>query len=146
ERLNGYCKGVKFHGVYEHSPINNPAYAPALEILNDREALLLVHCGRFREGMRESDTSYLHALDIARAYPRIKVTLGHMGGGDSTVIRRCIADSKDSPNVYYETSGITTPFMLEWALKHVPADRILFGSDAPWCSFRSRYYNVEDAN
>jgi predicted TIM-barrel fold metal-dependent hydrolase len=23
-------------------------------------------------------------------------------------------------------------------------DRILFGSDAPWCSFRSMFYGVED--
>jgi predicted TIM-barrel fold metal-dependent hydrolase len=142
---NGY-RGVKFHGVFEKRPVSDPAYAPILELLNNNESILLVHCGRFKEGMRESNTSYYHALDAAQKYPKLKVILAHMGGADSTVIKRCLQDSHAIQNIYYDTSGITTPLILEHALRIVDKEKILFGSDSPWCSFRSRYYNIEDAN
>ena len=146
KELNNGCRGVKFHGVFEKAPVSDPAYAPVLELLNNNESILLVHCGRYKEGMRESNTSYYHALDVAQKYPKLKVILAHMGGADSTVIRRCLRDSRAFQNVYYDTSGITTPLILEHALKMVDKEKILFGSDSPWCSFRSRYYNIEDAN
>jgi predicted TIM-barrel fold metal-dependent hydrolase len=145
ELKNGLC-GVKFHGVFEKAPVSDPAYAPVLELLNKNESILLVHCGRYKEGMRESNTSYYHALDMAQKYPKLKVILAHMGGADSTVIRRCLRDSQAFRNIYYDTSGITTPLILEHALKIVDKEKILFGSDSPWCSFRSRYYNIEDAD
>jgi predicted TIM-barrel fold metal-dependent hydrolase len=146
KELKNGCLGVKFHGVYEKTPVSDPAYAPVLELLNENEAILLVHCGRYREGMRESNTSYYHALDVAQKYKKIKVILGHMGGSDSTIIKRCLRDSQPFRNVYYDTSGITTPLIVEYALNMIDKEKILFGSDSPWCSFRSRYYNIEDAN
>lgn len=146
KELNNGCRGVKFHGVFEKRPVSDPAYASVLELLNNNESILLVHCGRYKEGMRESNTSYYHALDMAQKYPKIKVILAHMGGADSTVIKRCLLDSQAFRNVYYDTSGITTPFIVEHALNMVDKEKILFGSDSPWCSFRSRYYNIEDAN
>ena len=52
--------------------------------------------------------------------------------------------SKDVKNIWFETSGITTPFRIENAVEEIGPERILFGSDAPWCSFRSIFYGVED--
>jgi predicted TIM-barrel fold metal-dependent hydrolase len=146
KELNNGCLGVKFHGVYEKTPVSNPIYAPVLELLNENGAILLVHCGRYREGTRESNTSYYHALDVAQKYQKIKVILGHMGASDSTIIKRCLHDSQSFRNIYYDTSGITTPLIVEYALNMIDKEKILFGSDSPWCSFRSRYYNIEDAN
>jgi predicted TIM-barrel fold metal-dependent hydrolase len=145
-KTNGFCKGIKFHGVFEQTPISDPVYESALELLNDYNALLLIHCGRFKEGLRESNTSYLHALDIAKKYPKITIILGHMGGGDTTIIKHCLNDAKGLSNIYYDTSGLTTPYALEYALRVVNRSKFLFGSDAPWCSFRSKFYNVEDAH
>jgi predicted TIM-barrel fold metal-dependent hydrolase len=145
-KTNGFCKGIKFHGVFEQAPLSDPVYEPVLELLNDYNALILVHCGRFKEGARESNSSYLHALDVAKKYPKIKIILGHMGGGDTTIIKRCLNDAKGMDNIYYDTSGLTTPYALEYALTLVDRSKFLFGSDAPWCSFRSKFYNVEDAH
>jgi predicted TIM-barrel fold metal-dependent hydrolase len=69
-----------------------------------------------------------------------------MGGTDTTVCKNAIQAAVDIPNVYFDTSGITTPYIIEYALTYLKPERILFGSDAPWCSFRAMYHNVIDAN
>lgn len=141
---NGYV-GVKFHGTYENLPITDSTYKPILEILNEKEALLLVHTGRFKDGDISSNTSYLHAVNVAKTYPKIKVILAHMGGNDTAIVKKALDASKDVKNIWFETSGITTPFRIERAVEEIGPERILFGSDAPWCSFRSIYYGVEDS-
>lgn len=139
------CWGVKFHGTYENLPISDPIYRPVLEVLNDNASLLLVHTGRFRDGDITSNTSYLHALNVAKLFPKIKVILAHMGGNDTTIVKKALEESRDIRNVWFETSGITTPYRVERAVDVIGPERILFGSDAPWCSFRSMYYGVEDS-
>ena len=137
--------GCKFHGSYEPFPINQRPYSLLLEVLNVQRQILLIHCGRYKEGSYESKTSYLYALDVAKMYPKIKVICAHMGGTDTTVCKKAINAAVPIPNVYFDTSGITTPYIIEYALTYLQPERILFGSDAPWCSFRSMYYNVIDA-
>lgn len=147
EKLLGNSRivGVKFHGSYENTPVSSPIYSSIMEILNERESALLVHTGRYKDASLESNTSYLHGIQIARTYPKIKVIFAHMGGSDTTIIKRALQDSKDIPNIYFDTSGITTPYAIEYAVRIIDIRRILFGSDEPWCSFMSMYYNVADA-
>ena len=137
--------GGKFHGAYNDAPVSSGIYHHVMEYIESKGAWLMVHCGRYLEGSRRSNTSYIHALDVAKTYPGIKVIMAHMGGTDTTVCKNAIVDSRDEDNVYFDTSGITTPSIIEFALKHVNSDRILFGSDSPWCSFNAMYYTVMDA-
>lgn len=142
---NGRIVGVKFHGSYENLPVLSSTYRPVMELLNDKGAILLVHTGRYKDASPESNTSYLHALEVARQYPKAKVVLAHMGGSDTYIIKKALQDAKDMPNVYFDTSGITTPYIIEHAVKVIDARRLMFGSDEPWCSFMSMYYNIIDA-
>ena len=137
--------GCKFHGTYEGRTVSDNFYHPIMQYLNDNNAVLVIHCGRYKEGHFRSNTSYVHALAVAQKYPGIKVIMAHMGGSDTTICKKAIQNSKDCNNVYFDTSGITTPYIIEYALTYLQPERILFGSDAPWCSFRSMYYNVIDA-
>jgi predicted TIM-barrel fold metal-dependent hydrolase len=130
--------GCKYHGSYLGSPIHP---CQLLEDIN----LVMVHCGRYKEGRKESNTSYLHALEVAKSYPKLKVIMAHMGGTDTNVCKVAIEDSRDYDNIYFDTSGITTPYIIEYALENIPSNRILFGSDAPWCSFLAMYHTVLDA-
>lgn len=141
---DGYV-GVKFHGTYENLPISDDTYKPVLEVLNEKEALLIVHTGRFKDGDISSNTSYLHAVNVAKEYPKIKVILAHMGGNDHSVVKKALDASKNVKNIWFETSGITAPIRVEKAVEEIGPERILFGSDAPWCSFRSIFYGVEDS-
>ena len=136
--------GVKYHGVYNKLPVTsiNPKQ---LEALDKHESILLVHCGRYLEGDIKSHSSYLHGLEVARQYPNIKVILAHMGGTDTTVCKKAITHARGLYNVWFDTSGITTPSIIEYACEHIPYTRILFGSDLPWCSFNAMYFTVMDA-
>jgi predicted TIM-barrel fold metal-dependent hydrolase len=144
--LNKKMIGVKFHGYYEGYPVSAKCYQPIMELLSQKQGILLVHTGRYKDGAIESNTSYLHAIDVARNYNKVKVIMAHMGGSDTTIAKKAIVDSKELSNVYFDTSGITTPHVIEYALKYIDSRKIIFGSDEPWCSFRSMYYNIIDAN
>jgi len=137
--------GVKFHGVFENQKVSAKIYEPIMELLADKKAILLIHCGRFKDGSPLSNSSYVHALKIAKKFHKIKVILAHMGGNDTCVVKKAIKAAKNIPNAYFDTSGISTPYRVELGVKMVGAERIIFGSDFPWCSHRSMYYGVEDA-
>jgi len=142
---NSRVIGAKFHGSFENTPVSSSVYSPLMKVLNEKEAILLIHAGRYKDASLESNTSYLHAIELAKSYPKIKVILAHMGGTDTSIIKRAVQDSKDIPNIYFDTSGITTPYIIEYATRVIDVKRILFGSDEPWCSFMSMYYNIIDS-
>lgn len=145
KELGSGIVGVKFHGVFEKKSVADPVYEPALELLDKKRSILLVHCGRFKDGSPESNSSYIHTLEVAKKYPNIKVIFGHMGGNDTGIVKAAVTAAKDLQNTFFETSGITTPLRVEYAVDVLGSKRVLFGSDFPWCSFRSMYYGVEDA-
>lgn len=132
--------GVKYHGAYLKKPID--AFDPNLVKFEH----FLIHCGMYLNGSSESDTSYRHALNFASFNPQAKIILAHMGGSINPIIKKVIRDSQSFDNVWLDTSGITNPLIVEYAVKNFREDRIMFGSDIPWCSFDSQLYNVLDAD
>ena len=93
----------------------------------------------------KSNTSYLYGLKVAKKFPNIKIILAHMGGNDTSIVKKAVHDAKDMNNVYFDTSGISTPYRVEYAIDVIGSKRIIFGSDYPWCSFRGNFYNIEDS-
>lgn len=64
--------------------------------------------------------------DLARRHPDAKIIMAHLEGSGP----RGILDVADLPNIWIDTSG-SQPFSgtLEFAIRTISADRILFGSD-----------------
>ncbi len=137
--------GVKFHGVFENKKVTSKIYDPIMKLLQEKKAVLLIHCGRFKDGSPSSNSSFVHALKIAKKYPKIKVILAHMGGNDTSIVKKAINAARNIPNTFFDTSGISTPYRIEYGVQVIGAKRILFGSDFPWCSHRGMYFGVEDA-
>lgn len=144
ELSNGLI-GIKFHGAFERLPITDSIYTPILELISDTKSIILIHCGRFKDGNPESDTSFEHGLTLAKKFSKIKVVLAHMGGNATSIVKKAVNATKDYHNVFFDTSGISTPYRVEYAVKVIGPDRIIFGSDYPWCSYLGNYYNVEDS-
>lgn len=73
--------------------------------------------------------------DFARRFPQLRIIMAHLEG---TGIRGLI-DIADCPNVWVDTSG-SLPFSgtLEFALKTLGRERILFGSDLPYRGYESQ--------
>ena len=134
--------GCKFHGAFGNYSRPN---IDILEYLHTTKGILMMHTGRYKDGNLASRTSYLHALAVAKEYPNIKVIMAHMGGTDTTICKTAIDESMSIPNVYFDTSGITTPYIIEYAVEKISSERIMFGSDIPWCSFKSMFYTVNEA-
>ena len=143
---DGSYKGVKFHGVFEHLPVTSEVYKPIMQLLNDNNACIVVHCGRYNDGSRSSITSFEYAVELAVNFPKVKVILAHMGGNDTSIVKKATSYSIGIKNIYFDTSGISTPLRIEVALRAgLGSDKILFGSDSMWCSLRGNFYNVLDA-
>jgi len=137
--------GVKFHGAFEKISVTDEVYAPIMELLDNKNSIILIHCGRFKDGHFDSVTSYNHGLALAKKYPKIKVLLAHMGGNDTSIVKKAVTEAVSLSNVFFDTSGISTPYRVEYAVDALGPRRVIFGSDYPWCSFRGNYYNIEDS-
>jgi predicted TIM-barrel fold metal-dependent hydrolase len=146
EILNNGFIGLKYHGVYTNKPISDPIWNNILMWLNVKRGILLVHCGMFKEGDMASNTSFLHPLIVASKYRNIKVILGHAGGSILPVIKKACDYAKNVDNVWLETSGITSPVSVDYMTNTMGVRKILFGSDYPYCSFKSMLHNVLDSN
>ena len=116
-----------------------------MTFLNDVNSLVLIHCGRFKDGSPESTTSFEHGISLAKSYPNLKIVLAHMGGNDTSIVKKAVTSAKNLSNVYFDTSGISTAYRVEYAVEQLGPSRILFGSDYPWCGVRGNYYHIEDS-
>jgi predicted TIM-barrel fold metal-dependent hydrolase len=64
--------------------------------------------------------------DLGRRFPEAKILMAHLEGSNI----RGVLDILDVPNIWIDTSG-SLPFTgtVEYAIEHLGADRIVFGSD-----------------
>ena len=71
-------------------------------------------------------------IDICNRYPQTKIIFAHIG---RAYYLTNIIDQLDGiaacPNAYLDTAMVNHAGVLEYALRHFPRERILFGSDAP---------------
>ncbi|HRS95561.1 MAG TPA: amidohydrolase family protein, partial [Candidatus Latescibacteria bacterium] len=69
--------------------------------------------------------------DISKRYPEISFLLAH-SGGDYPTARERLPLVKERENVYLEiTLTPVTYRIIEYMVKHVGAEKVLFGTDAP---------------
>jgi predicted TIM-barrel fold metal-dependent hydrolase len=74
-------------------------------------------------------------VQFANEYPEMKLILAHIGcgwDGDLTHQVRAIQQSKHG-NVFADTSSARsiTPNLIEWAVREIGAERVLYGTDSP---------------
>jgi len=66
----------------------------------------------------------------ARKFPQLPIVLAHAGGG--VYVAEAIVAATVCPNIYIEVSTLTPAQVIE-VLAHVPASRLMIGSDLPEC-------------
>ena len=76
---------------------------------------------------------------IAAAFPDVTVIMGHMGGGTYGAIRV----GRKYPNMMLETSGAEDPRIISEAVKTLGPERVVFGSDLPYCDQREELEKIE---
>lgn len=122
-----HCAGIKLHPEEHRYPIKehgDKLYAFAAEF----NAVVLVHSG---EQLSLPDDY----IPFADAYPETRTILAHIGcgwNGDRTLQARAVQKSRRG-NVVTDTSSMMSvlPRNIEWTVKQVGVERVLFGTDTP---------------
>lgn len=109
----------KFQPLNPLSPRTDFFWETALE----HDLTVIVHTG---DGVPFSLPSLYIAP--ARRFPGLRIVLAHAGGG--IYYQEAIVAAQVCPNVYVELSSLTPHHTAE-VLAHVPASRLLIGSDLP---------------
>lgn len=102
---------------------------------------ILLHAFHKATGQLEHESTALNVRELALRYPELKIIMAHMGGNVYHGLR-CISDLN---NVYADFSGtLVGQGDMEYALKCIGEDRLLFGTDMPMGG-RQCIAQVEDA-
>ena len=125
-------KGVKLHPDYQGYFVDDKKMIPIYEKIAELGLITLFHCG-FDIGYPEPVHCTAEALaSVLPVFGNAPVVAAHFGGIWSMPETRKYLAGK---NVYLDTAycyGMLTPRMAKELIDLHGADKILFGSDAPW--------------
>jgi predicted TIM-barrel fold metal-dependent hydrolase len=121
------CAGIKIHPEEHGYPIREHGQA-IFEFAARHKAVVLTHTS-------EQNSQAVDFIPWADEFPEVRLILAHIGcgwDGDVTHQVRAIQQSKKG-NVYADTSSARSivPGLIEWAVREVGSDRVLFGTDTP---------------
>ncbi|MBI2194433.1 MAG: amidohydrolase [Planctomycetes bacterium] len=129
ERMLGVrgCVGIKIHPEEHLYPVREQG-RKLFEFAAGRRAIVLTHSG-------EAHSMPEDLVDLANDFPEMALILAHLGcghDGDPGHQVRAIQKSRHG-NVYVDTSSAQSimPGLIEWAVKEIGADRLLYGTDTP---------------
>jgi len=115
-------QGLKPYHPRTFIPYNDKAWAPWFEYGNRIHGYALIH---------PSPNVVAEVNDIAARYPGISFLLAHSGASFHDA-RLAIEVAEKNPNVSLEITLTSVTYrVIEFMVKHVGADRVLFGTDQP---------------
>jgi predicted TIM-barrel fold metal-dependent hydrolase len=120
--------GLKIHPSLSRRRVTDDGFRPALELAEELDLVVLVHCGRWTE-----IAGWEHAAAAAERHPRVRFLLAHAGGDtppNATNAARA-AKERGLDNVWFEFSGLREYWVVERNVALLGADRYLLGSDYP---------------
>ncbi len=114
--------GIKMHTA-AGLPYTFEGYAPVWQYADERRIPVLLHTWA---DLNEMDS-------IFETYVRLPIILGHAGAVNPAMY---VEYAKKYPHLWLELCLSRSPFgLVEYLVREVGADRILYGSDAPWMPF-----------
>ena len=128
--------------VWVSERCDSPAMNRLSEALIDYDVPLLIHSFKKSTGQVANESTAKDVRALALRYPELKIIMAHIDG-NCYEGAECVRELR---NVYVDVSGSTARRgEVEYAVAHLGADRVLFGSDATGCSFAVPYGKVLDA-
>lgn len=98
-----------------------------------------------RPGRLADPLNRQQAAELCRRYPRTSIILAHIG---RAYYRAGVVGLLDElaacPNAYLDTAMLNHEGVLEYAFRHFPAERLLFGSDAPIAFLRGKSVEINN--
>ena len=104
---------------------------------------VLHHCWYKTVGLVYNESNPADIAHLAGRFPHVRIIMAHLTGCGC----RGVADVRAYPNVYVETSGSQPEHgIVEYAVAHLGAERVLFGTDAPGRDFSCQLGRVLGAD
>jgi predicted TIM-barrel fold metal-dependent hydrolase len=117
-------RGLVFNPVSTNSLAYHRGVHPLMRAAADRGVPVIIPAGHAYLGLPEQ------IARLAALIPELAVIVGHMGAAQHAV--RAIELATEHPNLFLETSLQQSTHRLPLAVDKVGADRVLFGSAAPY--------------
>jgi uncharacterized protein len=115
------ARGIKLHPRAQAFGFDTPAMASIFDVARAARVPILIHAGR---GMPPMDA----LADVALRYSEVPIVLAHAGTAGQGMFASRL---RDHPAALYDTSCFS-PFDVVELYARVPAERIVFASDAPY--------------
>jgi len=136
-----HCAGIKIHPEEHGYPIREHGRA-IFDFAARYQALVQTHSG-------EANSMPEDCVPFMDDFPDVRLIVAHLGhtcDEDPTHQVRAIQRSKHG-NIYADTSSAQSikPGLIEWAVREVGAERILFGSDSPLYSVSMQRARIDRA-
>jgi len=137
---SGPMVGIK---LWIAAKASDPGVEPIAEKAIELNAPILQHAWYKMTGNMENESTPADVVVLARKFPGLHIHMAHLYGAGY----RGIADIAPYPNIYVDTSGgDPEAAVLEYAVRGIGAERILFGSDAPGRGFAVQLGKVTGAD
>jgi hypothetical protein len=139
--LHPRCVGIKIHPEEHCYPIRQHGRA-IFEFAAKHKAIVLTHSG-------EKNSLPADCVPFLNDFPEARLILAHLGcgwDGDPTHQVRAIQASKRG-NIWVDTSSASNilPGLVEWAVKEIGAERLLYGTDTPLYSVPMQRARIDHA-
>ncbi|MBI3861730.1 MAG: amidohydrolase family protein [Planctomycetia bacterium] len=136
------CAGIKIHPEEHGYPIREHARS-IFEFAARHKAIVLTHSS-------EQNSLAADFVPWADEFPEVRLILAHIGcgwDGDLSHQVRAIQASRHG-NVYADTSSARSivPGLIEWAVREVGDDRVLFGTDTPLYHAAMQRARIDEAD
>lgn len=144
--------GIKIYPTTHRHGLDGDRYTPIWEHANERNIPILTHTW---DAVQQDSLPYDPAAEYAqpklletvlRKYTDLKVIMAH-GGAHYNGHLQAIEIVKKYRNAFIDISGDTITFgLIEWFVKEIGAERILYGSDMNWLDPRAHIGRILGAN
>jgi predicted TIM-barrel fold metal-dependent hydrolase len=118
-------KGLVFHATFEGFGLDSPVFESILRSLGPGPALVLVHATTDAKSNPRSIGS------VAERFPHIEFLAGHPVFTEDQR-EQCVKAIQSNANLNLDVSYQADPAIMEYFVREVGAERVLFGSDAPY--------------
>lgn len=131
--------GLAFHATFEGFTVASAAFDAVLAATGDRRGLVLLH------STPDAKASPAAIAQVAARYPGLTFVLGHpvfTEGQRAEAVRAVL----DTPNVHLDVAYQADPATTEFFVRELGAQRVLFGSDAPFFAPGEVIASIESAD
>lgn len=137
--VKGGMRGIK---LWVAVKATHRCHDPLMRRAQELGAPILYHAWYKQTEQGKQESTPAEVADLARRFPKVTIVMAHLTGD----AERGVQDIINCPNVLIDTSGgQPEAALVEYAVKRLGAERVIYGSDWPIRDFGVQVHRVRGA-